>query len=110
MTPPNVIQHIYLLISLANDGGDANLPVNYVANWIDKALSEEKFSEVVEVLDGLDTDKLPVNIITGILTITIHAKNQLGDRRINFRNRCLTSLEYKHELSPERIKSITIRM
>lgn len=76
----------------------------------DSALEINDLDLVKDLLDELDCKKLPSEVITAILCITLPAKVKLGLIRENFFERAIVSLINESGFTEEQVNAITFRL
>jgi len=84
--------------------------IDLLMDHLDNLFSAGEFNTAKKLLLDLDTDKLPVIVITGILTIISHARDQLIPARENFISRAIKTLQTVHHLPQDRIENLLSRI
>jgi Zn-dependent peptidase ImmA (M78 family) len=77
---------------------------------LDELLAGGEVLRVCLLLDRLDAHRLPPNVLTGVLSLTWHAREALGDVRTRLFNRCMQALEETWRVSSERREGIAERL
>lgn len=77
---------------------------------LDRWLVGGEFEQVRRVLDRLDVDRLPTPVLTGVLTLTSHAREHLGEVRERFFARVMRALEVTWGVPPEPRAKIAARL
>ena len=93
-----------------SDEGRTLAAVDLLVERLDAWLTTAEFDRVRWLLEHLDTDKLPPEVLTPILSVTRHAKGLLGDTRTLFFDRVMQSLEHKWRLPPEQRDRVAERL
>ncbi len=77
---------------------------------LDSLCLSGNFEEAQKFLDIIDLYLLPKMAITGILTLSWHVKEKLGNSRVKFLERAISVLETKHGFSNDRLEKLISRI
>lgn len=77
---------------------------------LDKALSAGDTASACAVLDRLDASRLSPNVLTGVLSLSWHAREVLGGAHERAFERAMAALESTWKLPPERRERIAARL
>jgi uncharacterized pyridoxal phosphate-containing UPF0001 family protein len=81
-----------------------------LVDWMDEHFRNGTFSEVSNMLDIADVKKMATQTLTGLLTISYHAKDKLGDSRNKIFQRALDDFRDRRGFSEERITRLIQRL
>lgn len=81
-----------------------------IVEQIDRLLTAGKFDRVVDILRLIDPDKFPSNVLTGVLSVTWHAKAELSEEHERFLHDVLEALETTWNFPEDRIRKIKERL
>lgn len=81
-----------------------------LAEWIDRHCKQGDFDSVKTLLNNLEGSRLPPAALTGVLSITSHAKEFLGETRKQFFTRTMEVLRTLYQLPEDRLTSIEERL
>ena len=84
--------------------------VDLLIDQIDKLFTDNEISCVKMILNRIDVNRLPPQVLSGILSLTWHGKEVLGDTRIKFFERSMDALKNTWKLSIERLNKIEERL
>lgn len=84
--------------------------IDLLMDHLDNLFSAGEFNTAKKLLLDLDTDKLPVIVITGVLTIISYAKDKLIPAREDFVSRAIKTLQTVHHISQDRIEKLLSRI
>lgn len=101
-----VVQITYEQVDIGCPIAATDLLVYEIDTW----LSAGEYWKVRVVLDCLDPDRVPPQVITGVLSTTWLAKDKLEPSRCVFMARALSALEQTWGLSVERREKIVFRL
>ena len=77
---------------------------------LDALLTGNELARVKVILNELDENRLSPGVLTGILTLTWHAKSDLGEVRTVLYERVMHALETQYGVSEERRQRIQERL
>ncbi len=86
------------------EAGQPRVAKQRLAEWVEEALYEARFSDVSCLMEQLQPDVLPPSALTGILMMSWPARGELGASRERFLARVITSLREDHGWEEERVQ------
>lgn len=86
------------------------LATDILIDWMDEHFRNGAFSEVSTMLDAIVLKKLDIQTITGILSLSYHAKEKIGDSRNIFFQKAIDDFRDRRGFSEERINRLIQRL
>lgn len=84
--------------------------IDIFVDRLDGLFQAGEFEAARHVLAELDPRRFPPKVLTGVLMISSHAREELGDSRSDFFERVKSALVDTWHLSPEAVGSISRRL
>jgi transcriptional regulator with XRE-family HTH domain/Zn-dependent peptidase ImmA (M78 family) len=84
--------------------------VDLLVDHFDDLFLAGEFDAAGRALNKLDPQRLPPKVLTGVLMVSAHAREQLGDARVQFFARVRSALAETWGLGPEAIDAIARRL
>lgn len=84
--------------------------IDLLVEHFDDLFLAGEFGAARHALSKLDPQILVPKVLTGVLMVTAHARNELGEARTEFLGRVQAALKEKWNLSPEEIDSVLRRL
>ncbi len=97
-------------VARALDNGREIEAVDVLVGHFDDLFLASEFEAAGRALARLDAHKLPPKVLTGILMVTAHARQQLGSARDEFLTRVQSALSETWNLRPEATESVVRRL
>lgn len=83
---------------------------DFLVEKLDALLMGNELNRVRMLLEQLDAHRLPPSALTGVLTLTRHAKQELAEEHLRFFERAMKALETTWSFSEERRNRIAERL
>lgn len=83
---------------------------DHLVEHLDALLAGNELTRVRTILERIETTRLPPGVLTGVLSLTWHAREALADARTGFFERVMQALETTWEVSEDRRRSIAERL
>lgn len=101
------------LVADARREADAGRPIaatDLLVELLDTLLLGGDVQFAQAVLDAINPDHLPPQVLTGVLSLTAHARDALGESRSGFVKRVMTALDRTWKLPADRRQKIAARL